>query len=149
MSRVLGRAEGPADGLRRLLGSYTDFAFEFPAVVHLLITEIVQLPADQQHRMRAAQHDYIAEWVYLVRSVHPDWDPTNARIRVHAALNMINDIALTPHLHRYQNLAPSLIDIGTHLLNEPIWLMHHPEPPAAEPAGGPRPTSPKNERNRK
>jgi len=120
MSRGLGRADGAVDGLRRLLGSYTDFAWEFPPVVHLLITEIVQLPAEQQRRMRAAQRDYIAEWVHLLQSVHPEWDPTSARIRVQAALNMINDIALMPHLHRYANLAPSLIDIGTNLLTERI-----------------------------
>jgi AcrR family transcriptional regulator len=120
MSRVLGRADGPADGLQRLLRSYTDFSFEFPHLVQLLITEIVQLPAKDQHRMRARQHEYIAEWVQLLRSLHPQLNPTNARIRVQAALNMINDIALTPHLHRYQNLAPALVDIGAGLLTEGI-----------------------------
>lgn len=118
MSRALSRADAPVDGLRRLVGSYTDFAFEFPHLVQLLITEVVQLPAEEQQRIRRRQHEYIAEWVRLLRSVHPQLNATNARIRVQAALNMINDIALTPHLHRYHNLAPAVVDIGANLLNE-------------------------------
>ncbi len=116
MQRTLARATDSADGLRRLLTSYCEFAFEYPQMVQLLITEIVQLPPEEQHRIRTAQFQYVAEWVQLVRSVHPNCDATSSRIRVQAVINMVNDIALTGHLRRYANVTEALVGIGMNLL---------------------------------
>ncbi len=116
MQRTLSRATDSADGLRSLLTSYCEFAFEYPQLVQLLITEIVQLPAEEQHRMRTAQYQYVAEWVQLLRSAHPGCDVTSARIRVQAVINMINDIALTEHLRCYENVTEAVVGIGMNLL---------------------------------
>lgn len=116
MNRTLARATDSTDGLRRLLTSYCEFAFEYPQLVQLLITEIVQLPPEEQHRMRTAQHQYVAEWVRLVRSTHPGLDATSARIRVQAVINMVNDIALTGHLRRYGNVNEALVGLGMNLM---------------------------------
>ncbi|MBJ8344239.1 TetR/AcrR family transcriptional regulator [Antrihabitans sp. YC2-6] len=117
MNRTLARADSASDGVRRLLRSYCEFAFEYPQMIQLLITEIVQLPSADQHRMRATQHDYIAEWVRLLRVIHPDWDQTSARIRAQAVISVINDIAMTPYLRRYSNLDESVIDLGGAMLD--------------------------------
>ncbi|MEZ0049894.1 AcrR family transcriptional regulator [Mycobacterium sp. MAA66] len=116
MNRTLARATDSSDGLRRLVTSYCEFVFEYPQLVQLLITEIVQLPPEEQHRMRTAQYQYVAEWVRLVRSAYPGCDATSARIRVQAVINMINDIALTGHLRCYDNSSDALVGIGMNLL---------------------------------
>ncbi|MFC9998626.1 TetR/AcrR family transcriptional regulator [Nocardia sp. NPDC127526] len=116
MTRALARATDPADGLHRLFDSYRAFAFENPDLVQLLVTEAVHLPEDARHRARVAQHAYIAEWVDLVRSVHPDWNQATARIRVQAAQTMCNEIALTTRATPPPDLISPLATIGDRLL---------------------------------
>jgi AcrR family transcriptional regulator len=101
MRRQFGRAAGPRDALGRLLTGYAAFVFESPESIQVLISETGQLPADEQRRTRAAQHDYIAEWVQLLHQTEPGWDTAECRIRVQAALTVINDVAATPHLRAY------------------------------------------------
>ncbi|MCP2280591.1 TetR/AcrR family transcriptional regulator [Nocardia amikacinitolerans] len=99
LQRDLARATSAADALHRLVGSYTAYSLENPALIRLLVTsEADQLGQEESHRMRGAQHEYVSEWVGLVRGHHPEMDPIEARIRVHAALGAVNDIAATPHL---------------------------------------------------
>ncbi|TSD98059.1 TetR/AcrR family transcriptional regulator [Skermania sp. ID1734] len=105
MYRELKRATGPADALERLLYSYTAFVFENADVIRLLTTELGNLEPQEQDNARRMQRDYIAEWVTLLRQVHPGHDPTDARVRVQAALTTVNDIASTPHLHSFENIA--------------------------------------------
>lgn len=114
--RAMARAAGPADGLRRLLVSYSVFALEHTQMVDLLITEAEQLPEDERHRTRQAQYEYIAEWVHLMQAVHPSMDAISARIRVQAALGMMNDVALTPHLRGIGGLTNALAAVGAELL---------------------------------
>lgn len=114
--RELSRSAGPVDGLRRLLNSYGEFAMEQRHLVDLLITEVDQLPDDERRRTRRTQITYIAGWVQLLTEVHPDMDPVTARIRVQAALSMINDAALTPHLRRIPGIVDALVVIGSDLL---------------------------------
>ncbi|MFE3001202.1 TetR/AcrR family transcriptional regulator [Nocardia sp. NPDC059246] len=98
MYRDLTRATDAADALDRLLTSHTEFAFEQAGLIRLLTSDIDQLPAADRHRMRGVQHEYIAEWVQLVRQVHPGQDELEARLRVQAALSVINDLAATSRL---------------------------------------------------
>ncbi|MEV4127605.1 helix-turn-helix domain-containing protein [Nocardia sp. NPDC049707] len=71
LDRALAEADDETDALRRIPASYADFALERPADVRLLLTESVELPEPQGHRVRVLQHQYIAEWVQLLRRVHP------------------------------------------------------------------------------
>jgi hypothetical protein len=61
-------------------------------------------PPEERHRLRRIQHDYITQWVHLVRQLRPDLDPIEARIRVQAVLHAFNDIAATPHLGLFGNV---------------------------------------------
>jgi AcrR family transcriptional regulator len=116
MHRAFAQASGPRDGLHRLLGSYCAFVLDNPHLVQVLICETGELPEAQRRRTRAAQHAYIAEWVDLLRAVHPEWDAVHSRIRVQAVLTMMNDIALTPSLRRYAGVESALVAIGAELL---------------------------------
>jgi AcrR family transcriptional regulator len=104
MDRELIRATGPAEALHGLLASYTGFAFENSGAIGLLVSDINELCPEERHRLRRIQHDYITQWVHLVRQLRPDLNPIEARIRVHAVLHTINDIAATPHLRSFRNV---------------------------------------------
>lgn len=109
-------APTPADALRWLIRSYIRFTSANHHLVDLMITEIEHLPENERRRARQAQHDYIDEWVHLLRQVHPDVDPTSARIRVHATLTVANDAARTAHLRRNPDVPAALELLCTRLL---------------------------------
>ncbi|MGY0500300.1 TetR/AcrR family transcriptional regulator [Nocardia sp. FBN12] len=116
MNRAFARSTDPRECLHRLLGSYQEFVFENAGLVQLLVSESMYLPDADRHRARAAQHEYVAEWVHLVTTVHPDWDAVSARIRVQAAQTMMNDIALMPPLRARPGVDTALLTIGARLL---------------------------------
>ena len=116
MNRAFAAASDPRDGLNRLLGSYCAFVLDNPHLVGVLVSEADHLPDPERHRTRAAQHTYIAEWVTLLREVHPQWDAVTARIRVQAAQTVMNDIALIPSLRDSAGVEAALVTIGAELL---------------------------------
>jgi AcrR family transcriptional regulator len=116
MHRAFARASDPGDGLNRLLESYCAFVFDNPHLIQVLVSESNHLPEPERHRTRAAQYAYIAEWVNLLRRVHPEWDAAQARIRVQAVQTLFNDIAVVPSLRRYPNIESTLTTIGAELL---------------------------------
>jgi AcrR family transcriptional regulator len=116
MHRALAAASDAHDGLNRLLGSYCAFVVDNPHLIQVLVSEADHLPEPERHRTRAAQYSYIAEWVGLLREVHPRWDAVRARIRVQAVQTMMNDIALTPSLRHRAGIDSALVAIGSELL---------------------------------
>jgi AcrR family transcriptional regulator len=116
MNRAFAAASDPRDGLNRLLGSYCAFVLDNPHLVAVLVSEAAHLPEPERHRTRASQYAYIAEWVTLLREVHPHWDAVTARIRVQAAQTVMNDIALIPSLRESAGLEAALVTIGAELL---------------------------------
>lgn len=115
----LAAASSPADALSRLIRSYTGFALEHRELVDVLVTEVPQLPEPDRHRARQLQHDYVSEWVHLLRSQNPELDDVRARIRVQAVLAIVNDIARTPRLRRAAGIADALHAAGSAVLNRP------------------------------
>ncbi|WP_432824719.1 TetR/AcrR family transcriptional regulator [Dactylosporangium sp. CA-092794] len=116
LSAAYRTAGSPIEALHRLVRSYLAFTHANHDLVSLLITEIGHLPGAGQHRARQTQHDYISEWVHLLRADRPGVDPTHARARVHAVLGIANDAARTPHLRRNPHATAALETICTRLL---------------------------------
>ncbi|HEX7823878.1 MAG TPA: TetR/AcrR family transcriptional regulator, partial [Mycobacterium sp.] len=116
MSRAFASASDPRDGLNRLLRSYCAFVIDNPHLVAVLVSEVAHLPESERHHTRASQYSYIAEWVNLLREVHPHWDAVTARIRVQAAQTVMNDIALIPSLRHGTDIQSALVTIGSELL---------------------------------
>ncbi|KAA0081218.1 TetR/AcrR family transcriptional regulator [Mycolicibacterium sp. P9-64] len=116
MSRAFAAASDPRDGLNRLLRSYCAFVIDNPHLVAVLVSEVAHLPESERHHTRASQYAYIAEWVNLLREVHPQWDAVTARIRVQAAQTVMNDIALIPSLRQGADIQSALVTIGSELL---------------------------------
>lgn len=120
LSHTFTTATSAIDGLRMLVRSYVRFAMDQHHLVDLLITETGHLPDQHRRPARQAQHDYITEWVHLLRIVQPELDATAARIRVQAALTVANDTARTPRLRRNPDLPAALEWICSRLLRLPV-----------------------------
>jgi AcrR family transcriptional regulator len=105
--------------LRKLARTYVQFIVDHPHLIDLQTTEIEHLPEDRRRQARQAQSTYIDEWVHLLRSVQPDLDPVTARITVHAALSVANDVARTPHLRRNPHVPEAVEQICVQLLRLP------------------------------
>lgn len=116
MQRSFAKASDARDGLKRLLESYGAFVLENPHLIRVPVCDAAHLPEPERHRSRAAQYSYLAEWVGLLRQVHPQWDPTAARIRVQAVQTMMDDVALTPSLRDCIGVKTALVTIGAELL---------------------------------
>ena len=112
-------AAGAAGALRMLIGFYVALSHTHHETIGLLITDIGHLPDGERHAIRRAQRDFVSEWVHLLRLDQPELDPVAARIRVHAALSMANDIARTPHLRRDPSVPAAVEIICTRLLGLP------------------------------
>lgn len=98
LHRDLARASSPADALRRLAARYARFTAEQPEIVGVLMTEFIHLPAERRDDFRRAQHDYVREWVALLRQDRPARDEAEALVRTHAALAVINSLSRIHHL---------------------------------------------------
>ncbi|GAB3382854.1 TetR/AcrR family transcriptional regulator [Amycolatopsis echigonensis] len=112
-------AASAEDALRTLIRSYVAFGRAHHDLLGLLVTEISHLPADERERRRQAQRDYLAEWTHLLRQVHPGLDATAARLRVDAAIDVVNSAVRTPHLRRNPDLPAALGILAARLLQLP------------------------------
>lgn len=82
---------GPAgDVLGRLVASYVEVAFDNADLIVVYLRDDQHLGADQQRGLRHKQRLYIDEWVRIVREITPDLGEDEVRVRVHAALGIVN-----------------------------------------------------------
>jgi hypothetical protein len=84
--------------------------------VDLLISEVRTLPDDERQAATLAQREYIDEWVHLFSQVHAGTDPTASRIRVQAALSLVNDAARTRHIRNATGAAEAVTGLAERLL---------------------------------
>jgi AcrR family transcriptional regulator len=116
VAAAYSRATSAADALSAMLSSYIDLLHNHAEIFGLLITDIDHLPDDERHSTRRAQHDFISEWTHLLSRLQPDLEPVAARIRVHAAVSVVNDTARNPRLHRNPATRAAVERICTRLL---------------------------------
>ncbi|WP_326956382.1 TetR/AcrR family transcriptional regulator [Amycolatopsis sp. NBC_01286] len=121
MTALRTGADALGDGLRTaslpaLLRSYAGYSLAHHDVVDLLITEVGLLPEPERHELRRTQREYVEAWVRLLLDGHPDLGADPARVRVQAALTVVNDVARTPHLRTLPGVEDALGVVGSALL---------------------------------
>ncbi|MFH5231326.1 TetR/AcrR family transcriptional regulator [Antrihabitans spumae] len=114
MNRAFAAARDPQDGLHRLLVGYCTTFSDNPHITTLIVSESMHLPEAERTRARNAQRSYIAEWVHLLRLIHPELDYARARLRVQAVQIMINEIVSLPSTS--PAVPSALISIGADVL---------------------------------
>jgi AcrR family transcriptional regulator len=92
LARALG-AGSPAEVLHALAGSFVDAVLSHRDLVAAFLTERHNLPERDRSEARRALRGYVAEWVRVVVAAAPALDEKEARIRVHAAFAVVNDLA--------------------------------------------------------
>ncbi|OZV81506.1 TetR family transcriptional regulator [Micromonospora echinospora] len=91
-SAAIAEASDPADALRRVVQAYVAYAFGQSDLVAVYLAENNNLPDKDRHQLRGAQRRHVEEWVRLVNAVRPDLPVADARVLVHAALNVVTDM---------------------------------------------------------
>ncbi|WP_072476557.1 TetR/AcrR family transcriptional regulator [Amycolatopsis australiensis] len=83
------------DGLRRLAASYVHTILHTPELLVSFSADRVTMPDRDKADLLRVQRDYVAQWVTLLSAVRPELPPREAKITVHAALTIANDLART------------------------------------------------------
>ncbi|MGC4896251.1 TetR/AcrR family transcriptional regulator [Micromonospora sp. DT31] len=89
---AIAEASDAADALHRVVRAYVAFAFGQSDLVAVYLAENNNLPDQDRHELRGAQRSHVEEWVRLLRAVRPGLPVADARVLVHAALNVVTDI---------------------------------------------------------
>ncbi|MCW2785166.1 MAG: TetR/AcrR family transcriptional regulator [Marmoricola sp.] len=84
-----------SDGaLTSLIAWHVDFALAHKPLIVVQDRDWAALPLEAREKVRDTQRKYVEVWVKVLRSLHPDLAPAQARATVHAAFGLINS---TPH----------------------------------------------------
>ncbi|GAB3841027.1 TetR/AcrR family transcriptional regulator [Dactylosporangium cerinum] len=89
---ALRGATDPGDALRRLVAAYVGFAFGESDLVSVYLAENNNLPEPDRHELRKVQRLHVEEWVRLLTQARADLPATDARVLVHAAINLVTDL---------------------------------------------------------
>jgi hypothetical protein len=115
-SRALHEAADPADALDRLVASYVDTVRSSGNLMAVFASESINLAERDARELLRVQRDYVSEWVKLLLETAPALGEREARITVHAALTIINDLARTPRISARPGIAPELVALAREVL---------------------------------
>ena len=116
-ARALREAADPADALRRLVSSYVDTVLSSGNLMAIFASESINLAERDARELLRVQRSYVAEWVKLLLETAPALDERAARITVHAALTIINDLSRTPRIAARPGIAAELAGLATAVLS--------------------------------
>lgn len=107
----------PAErALRELTGSFVHTVLEYRDLVAAYLIEGHNLPDRHRTELRQRQRQYIAEWVALLTAVEPGLDEKQAKIRLHAAFTVVNDLARTGRFAARPRLPDELAALASTVL---------------------------------
>jgi AcrR family transcriptional regulator len=92
--RRVREAHGDLEALRALVDWHVDFALTRSALIVVQDRDWSALPVESREKVRDTQRKYVEVWVKVLRGLHDDLAPKEARAMVHAAFGLINS---TPH----------------------------------------------------
>jgi len=114
------RTSAPPDertALRRLAESYVHTLTASPELAVSFSTDPAHISATAQAELVRTQRDYVAQWVRLLAAAHPDLTEREAKISVHAALTVANDLARTRRVNVRPGLEGELVALMTAALD--------------------------------
>jgi AcrR family transcriptional regulator len=116
--RAIEDAATPPEALGGLVRSYVDIVVRSEDLLSVFASETVELPDRDRKEMVRVQRAYVAEWVTLLRTVAPALPEPEARIAVHAALTIVNDLTRTPRITARPGLVDELTGLALAVLTE-------------------------------
>ncbi|MEU4425850.1 TetR family transcriptional regulator [Actinoplanes sp. NPDC024001] len=106
---ALSGAADDEDALRRMTESYVELTFERSALVSVYLAENNNLPDADRHELRKLQRLHVEEWVGLLGRLRPEVPAAEARVLVHAALNVVADLSRWVHFDRRTGMDGHLV----------------------------------------
>ncbi|HEU5475136.1 MAG TPA: TetR/AcrR family transcriptional regulator [Actinophytocola sp.] len=120
--RAFGEAADQDDAMTRLIRSYVDIVLRSDNLMSVFVTESVNMAERDAKELVRVQRAYVAEWVRLLTEIAPGLAEREARITVHAALTIVNDLTRTPRLAARPGIAAELAALaGTVLRAGVSW----------------------------
>jgi AcrR family transcriptional regulator len=120
--RALREAADPADALDHLLRSYVDTVVRTGNLMAVFASESISMAERDAKELLRIQRSYVAEWVKLLGETAPALGEREARITVHAALTIVNDLTRTPRIAARPGIAAELVALaGTVLHAGATW----------------------------
>jgi AcrR family transcriptional regulator len=110
--RALAEATDPGDALHRLVVSYVDTVLRTGNLMALFASESISMAERDAKELLRIQRSYVAEWVKLLGETAPGLAEREARITVHAALTIINDLTRTPRIAARPGIAAELVGLA-------------------------------------
>ncbi|MGQ0837823.1 TetR/AcrR family transcriptional regulator [Actinokineospora sp.] len=114
----LATAVDAEDALHRLARSYVDTVLRSDDLIAVHTSEVINLPERDGKELRRLQRGYVAEWVRLLREVAPALAEPEARVAVHAALTIVNDLPRTGRIRTRPALGAELAGLAVAVLRE-------------------------------
>ena len=102
------QASDERSALRRLAASYVHTLLHTPELLVSFTADRVTMPERDKADLLRVQRDYVAQWVTLLSAVQPSLPLREAKITVHAALTIANDLARTRRVASRPNFAAEL-----------------------------------------
>ncbi|CRK55960.1 Transcriptional regulator, TetR family [Alloactinosynnema sp. L-07] len=118
LEHALAEATDPVDALHRLTRSYADTVQRSDDLISVYTSELVNLPERDAKELRRLQRSYVAEWVRLLRETAPGSTEAEARVAVHAALTVINDLPRSRRFAARPTLTAETAEIAMAILRE-------------------------------
>ncbi|MDR7273791.1 TetR/AcrR family transcriptional regulator [Catenuloplanes atrovinosus] len=109
---ALDGAADARDALRRMAESYVELTFERSDLVSVYLAENSNLPGGDRHELRKVQRLHVEEWVRLLTGVRPDLPVPEARVLVHAALNLVTDLSRWVRFDRRTGMDAHLVRLA-------------------------------------
>src|SRR3954469_11615161 len=103
--------------LRRLAASYVHTILRTPELLVSFSADRVTMPDRDKADLLRVQRDYVAQWTTLLSAVRPELPAREAKITVHAALTIANDLARTRRLAARPNFEAELTTLLHTVLN--------------------------------
>lgn len=116
MDAALGAGLDPPAALRALATSFVDTVLDHRDLVAAYLMEGDNLPDRDRAEVRRLQRAYLAQWVALLAGADPGTDDRSARVRVHAAFAVVNDLARASRFASRPHLADELVSLATAVL---------------------------------
>ncbi|MBW6436301.1 TetR/AcrR family transcriptional regulator [Actinoplanes hulinensis] len=113
---ALAGATDDEDALRRMAESYVELTFERSALVSVYLAENNNLPEADRHELRKVQRLHVEEWVRLLGRLRPGLPVPEARVLVHAGLNLVTDLSRLVRFDRRSGMDRHLVRLALTVL---------------------------------
>ena len=129
LDRELAHAESMTGAADQLLRRYVAFVLAHPDLIGVLISETVNLPAEQVQRARRIQRSSLSRWAAALQATRPELSTRRAAVLVQATVTIVNDMARLRAVSGRATLAADLVAVGRAVLAQPagspsipIWM---------------------------